>query len=465
MMIGRLRMWIFLALVLSCFAGGGGAREDLMSLLYVRPAAVICAALILLTPGRIDWRSVRVPLLLCLAFAALMGIQLIPLPPNVWMSLPGRELFAEAMNVAGLPQPWRPLSIAPDRTLNSLAAMVVPIATLIGFAALDRDRRLFLLPVLIAAALVSVLFGLAQLASGDSSAFYLYRVTNRDSAVGLFANRNHQAALLAVTFPMLAIWAATRKRAGRATSVSMIITAALAVFLVPMVLVTGSRAGLLFGGIAAAAACLLYVQRTGSPDRKIHTWRGVALGFGAIALAGLAFSFAAFDRAESLRRLLQGDGSEDLRLETIGPVTELARNMMPLGSGFGTFDPLYRIHEPTHLLTPLYLNHAHNDLLELAITGGIPALLLLAIGLVWIAIGGVKVCRSWYATSTQIAYGRLGLVIVVLFLAWSLVDYPLRTPSIAMLFSIASAWLGMGRDRGSGASAAGAGRQPSGRES
>lgn len=181
----RLRFWIFLTLLLLCFVGGGGARDDVLSLVYLRPAAIVCTALILLLPGKVEWRSVRVPLALCLAFALLMVLQLIPLPPQVWLGLPGRQLFAEPMNLANLPQPWRPLSIAPDLTLNSLASLVMPIAALIGFAALDRNQRLLLLPVLIAAALVSVLVGIAQLVGGEMSPFYLYRITNRDSAVGL----------------------------------------------------------------------------------------------------------------------------------------------------------------------------------------------------------------------------------------------------------------------------------------
>jgi O-antigen ligase len=451
-MAQRLRFWTFLALLLLCFLGGGGARDDVLSLLYLRPAVVLCAALILLLPGKVEWRAVRVPLALCLVFAVVMVVQLIPLPPQVWLSLPERQLFAEPMNLVGLPQPWRPLSIAPDLTLNSLASLVVPVAVLTGFAALDRNQRFLLLPILIAAALVSVLLGIAQLVGGEMSPFYLYRITNRDSAVGLFANRNHQAALLVISFPMLAIWAATGVRAGRAADMNTIVTAAIAVFLVPMVLVTGSRAGLLFGGVAAAGAWLLYIQRAGVLKRRLHGWRVPALGIGAIAVAGLAFSLAAFDRAESLRRLLQGGGVNDLRFETMGSVARLAAAMQPFGSGFGTFDPLYRVHERTELLTPFYLNHAHNDLLELAITGGIPALALLLAGIAWILFRATRLFRSWYAGSTQVAFARMGMFVMLLLLAWSLVDYPLRTPSLVMIFAIAAGWLGMGGERESGSS-------------
>jgi O-antigen ligase len=438
----RLRLWVYVTMLLICFAGGGGARDDIASLLFVRPAAVVCAALILLLPGKIELKSVRVPLAVCLAFAAWMAIQLIPLPPEVWRSLPGREMFAEPMRLVGLPQPWRPISISPDLTLNSLAAMVVPIAALIGSAALTREQRFSLLPVLIGAVLVSVLLGVAQLAGGESSPFYLYRITNRDSAVGLFANRNHGAALLAAAFPMLATWAALKAKAADAAGWRIVFAAAAGIVLIPMVLVTGSRAGLLFGGVAAAGAWLLYLQRPAASTRGLRGWTMAVLGIGAIAAGGLIFSFAAFDRAESLQRLLQDNPSGGLRLETVGLVTNLAKEGFPLGFGFGTFDPLYRIHEPLEYLTPFYLNHAHDDLLELAITGGAPALALLLVGITWILISARRVFMTWRAPSAEVGFARLGLVIMVLWLAWSLVDYPLRTPSLAMVFAIASSWLG-----------------------
>lgn len=438
----RLRFGIFIAFVLLCFLGGGGARDDVASLLYLRPAAILCAAAMLLLPGPVDLRAVRVPLALCLAFALWMAIQLIPLPPGWWMALPGRAPLAEAMAMAGQPQPWRPISIAPDLGLNSLAAMVVPIAALLGFAALDRDQRRLLLPFMLGAALISALIGVAQQTGGEGSPFYLYRITNRDSAVGLFANRNHQAALLALAFPMLAVWAATGIGAFRAKSTTMITAAAFGVFLVPMILVTGSRAGLLFGAVAAAAGWALYVQQGTAHGQIRRPWRAALLGLAAILAAGLIFSFSAMQRAQSLERLVDVDLGGEARLQSLPLLAELSVAMQPWGTGLGTFDPLFRIHEPQALLSPFYLNHAHNDLIELAITGGAPALLLLIAGLAWIVWRAWKALRPWRSREIRIAYGRVGAIMLLLLLGWSLVDYPLRTPALAMLFAIAAGWLG-----------------------
>jgi len=448
----RLRFWVFGLFVGLCFAGGGGARDDILSLLYVRPGAVLCAALILLLPGPVDLKAVRVPLALCAAFALVMALQLIPLPPDLWTSLPGRQLLAEAANVAGIPQPWRPLSIAPDLTLNSLAAMVVPIAALLGFAALDRFQRYDLLPILIAAALVSAFLAMLQLGGGEGSPFRLYRITNRDSGVGLFANRNHQAALLAITFPMLAVWAASGWGGKRPLGVRAVLAAALGIFLIPMILVTGSRAGLAFGALAALLGWLLYIQQARPTRRSLATWKTASIGVGGTVMVAILFAFAAPERAASLQRLLDSGLEGDVRIERFDLLAQLAGAMLPYGSGFGTFDPLYRIHEPVEALSPFYLNHAHNDLLELAITGGLPALALLLAGLVWVAARSVKNFRRWRAADTETAFARLATLIIGLLLVWSLVDYPLRTPILAMVFAIASGWLGTSRGSWAGES-------------
>ena len=62
----------------------------------------------------------RVPLILLGALAALMAIQLIPLPPGIWTALPGRERYLEAAAAIGIPQPWRPISLT--RTSPSTAS-------------------------------------------------------------------------------------------------------------------------------------------------------------------------------------------------------------------------------------------------------------------------------------------------------------------------------------------------------
>jgi hypothetical protein len=450
----RIRLIVYLIFLALCFLGGGGSRGDIVSLLYVRPGAILCLAVILIIPGRIEWAAIRWPLALLALWTLWMIVQLIPLPPDLWTSLPGRQVVIEGGEMLGVAQPWRPISMAPDLTLNSVAAMVVPFAALIGFAAHGVDSRRLLLPALIAASLLSVLLAIVQLSSGAGSPFYLYRITNEDAAVGLFSNRNHQAALLAVTFPMLSLWAAHAAHARsekRAWQLRTFSAASFAVLLIPMILVTGSRAGLLLGGAAAFWALVQYrAERAAETGRRGLTLRSMLLALAAVAAAGGFFVFLAFSRAEALKRLLNPEGVElryaEMRYETLPTFLQMAKDFFPFGSGIGTFDPVYRIYEPDTLLSPRYLNQAHNDLMDVAITAGLPGLALLVLFLLWWVWTSFRVFRDTRRSRTP-AYGRLGAVVILLLLSASLVDYPLRVPSMMLVLAIACGWLGGARAR------------------
>jgi hypothetical protein len=438
----RARLAAYLAFLLLCFLGGGGSRGDIVSLLYLRPAAILCLAAILIVPGRIDWGIIRIPLLLLGALTLWILVQLVPLPPSLWTNLPGREVIVQGAAALGMDQPWRPISLTPGLTLNSLAATAVPFTALIGFAALDDDGRRLLLPVLICAALVSALFGIAQISGGSGSPFYFYSVTNDDAAVGLFSNRNHQAAFLALTFPMLALWAAQAGADPAARRARVAIAGSFAIFLIPMILVTGSRAGLLAGAGAAGWACFQYLMDL--RGRRGGGGIGWKLPLASLTvLVGVAglFSFVAFSRAQALQRLL-AEGNGDLRLQVFPVLVQMAKDFCLVGSGFGSFDPVYRIYEPAQQLSPAYLNQAHDDLMELIITGGLPALILLLLFLAWWLRASIRAFRSWRTRSSSAAVARLGSLIIFLLMAWSLVDYPLRVPTMSAILAIACGWLG-----------------------
>src|SRR5690606_34739815 len=87
-------------------------------------------------------------------------------------------------------------------------------------------------------------------------------------------------------------------------------------------------------------------------------------------------------------------------------------------------------------------NHAHNDLLELALTGGLPALSILGWFVAWFGLNAASVLRQ-RDRSASTDFARLGVVMIVVLLLSSVVDYPLRTPLMAALFAMACGWLSM----------------------
>jgi len=385
---------------------------------------------------KIDLRSVRLPLILLSALAVLMLIQLVPLPPSVWTRLPGHSPFVQIAVAAGFPQPWRAISLTPDYTLASLADLVVPLAALLCVAAIEPGQRPKIVGILLLGVLGSVVLAIAQLSTGQNSPLYTFEITNRGAAVGVFSNRNHQAVLLACSVPLLAAWLAIGRH-GLSRSVSQSLFFFLIVLLLPLTLVTGSRAGLLLLGGSMFATIVIFraelMPPRGSPRRAKLTLLLIAFAC-LLTVTSLAVLLA---RAEALERLLSIDMKDENRLSNLSTLLTMAKAYFPLGAGFGSFDPLFRYFEPDSELQLFYLNHAHNDLIELLITGGLASALILVTFLGWFAVRGLAILRTRSTLPMQ-ACARAGLIIIGIILLSSLVDYPLRTPLLALVFTLSA---------------------------
>lgn len=120
------------------------------------------------------------------------------------------------------------------------------------------------------------------------------------------------------------------------------------------------------------------------------------------------------------------------------PVTlEAGWQNFPFGTGFGSFDQVFRAAIGDTHLTASYVNHAHNDYLELWLTGGLPAILLLIAVLIW---GGRLAVTNWrLKPGNPSAIARAASIVVLVVLLHSIVDYPVRTVAISCLFALASA--------------------------
>jgi O-antigen ligase len=147
----------------------------------------------------------------------------------------------------------------------------------------------------------------------------------------------------------------------------------------------------------------------------------------------------AVDRAEALDRVLADDMTEGLRGEAFPIISRMINVYFPAGTGLGSFDPLFRMHEPFDFLSLKYFNHAHNDFLEIILDAGLPGAVLLASALIWMILAGV---RAWRVGSgVEQALPQLGSVMLLLIAIASLFDYPARTPIIMVMTVVAGVWL------------------------
>lgn len=378
-------------------------------------------------------------------FAALFGLALlhvIPLPPAIWQSLANRQDLVEVEKLLKIDDVWRPLTLAPINGWHALMSLFVPLAVFLLGVQLNRDDLCRLLPLLITLACASGLLGLLQVIGDPQSMFYFYRITNNGSAVGLFANRNHAATLLACLFPMLAVFASTVKGTNDEVRLRHLVTAAIAIVLVPLILVTGSRSGLVSAVIGLFGAGLLYRRptdvrnvRRGSPDRI----KAVPI-LGGLAVISLGFLTFFFSRAKAIERLFADASGEDSRTDFWAVSIELFWKYFPWGSGSGSFVEAFQIAEPAYMLDATYLNRAHNDWVETALTFGLPGVVGLAVASGTFLWRGYYLWRKANAVRRDVAFGRLAWVGIAMIAIASISDYPLRTPTMMGVFAIFTLW-------------------------
>src|SRR3546814_13351782 len=70
-------------------------------------------------------------------------------------------------------------------------------------------------------------------------------------------------------------------------------------------------------------------------------------------------------RPTTVDRLTSESVADDLRFSALPYIWQMGLDAFPFGWGAGSFVTAYKVVEPDHLLSQNYLNHAHNDLLEI----------------------------------------------------------------------------------------------------
>ena len=405
---------------------GGATQGGFQAQATVRGLGLACLLLTVWRSPPLWAPGARWPLLLLAGAIAVPLLQLIPLSPGVWTQLPQREFAVEAYRAAGVALPRAPISLAPDATLNAAFSLIPPAAMFLLTLGLDTSQRRALVPWVLAVAGASVLLGIGQVADGPESPLRFYAITNASEAVGFFSNRNHQAGFLAAVVPLAAYWAMTlARRGGRWTLTTLGVGMAL-VFAVG-VGVSGSRAGVLLLAGAGLGCVLLFVR-----SRRLTLSRRT-LALAAVLIAVALVPALAFGLREILHDLPQAMAT-DPRAHAFPVVLKAAFDNLPLGTGLGTFDPVYRALETPQNVTNAYLNHAHDDYLELVLQTGAVGLALIVLFFAWFASATVRAWRTpWQSQTAEL--GRAASLAVGLLLAHSLVDYPLRTTALATLFA------------------------------
>ncbi len=397
-------------LFVSLCLGGGGSTHRLAELL-IEMTAILVTALTFAwpLPARTP-RLWQVPLVLLSLWAVLVLAQLVPLQPSLWRALPGRELASAIADQIGTGSAAHPLTFDPSATRRALAALLPAGSMLLVVLHMDQFQRSTLALTAIGCAFASLILGLFQLVTAGHVGT-LYQEGHLGYATGLFANRNHQASFLLIAAALACGFVA--KRHAAAIPVLLVIATLLA-----GALATRSRAALLLFPLAL----LPLVQG------RLRLQSRIVLPAILASIAGSCVLLQTNQVAQiTVDRLWNGNMG---RLLFWKDSYAAILRYWPAGTGFGTFATVFRVSEPLEHVGQHYVNHAHNELLEIMLEGGLPALVLLAAGFCWWA---AKAPVFWRASAPSPHLGAAAWTGLLLLMLHSLVDYPARMLPIEVM--------------------------------
>lgn len=276
--------------------------------------------------------------------------------------------------------------------------------------------------------MLAILVGALQVAGGPGSPARFYPISNT-GAVGFFANQNHMATLLLVTIPLIAATISS----GGTNHHSKKGIHGLGIILLALILVGIALNGSFAAAILAIPVLLASLALIPAWSR----WSRIAIPVAVFALlAGIALLAS---------KPITGTAStqEYTAFSTrtsIWSITSDAISLtFPVGTGLGSFQQVYRQLEDPSSVSNTYINHAHNDYLELVLELGAAGVLLLLAFILWWSSTAVRIWGSPLSGRDA----RAATIVTAAVLAHSFVDFPLRTGAISAIFAASIAVMGV----------------------
>ena len=381
-----------------------GGRKDHGRLVYVA-LAVSAGAAAAFSRRSGDGSLPAAPLALFAAGAAVLAVQLTPMPPSLlgvvapshaatlplWTDGPGG--FGE----------WSVVSLAPHRTLRDLALWIAHASLFYAVCVRVRtfDDLRGVLTKLGVAVGIAGLVGVASLAISNGKLLGIYDYPAAEFGEhlqGTFTNRNHFGGFLLLgvwSLPLIAVTAAKRP--------TRIVASAAAVIVSVLILATLSRgAAAAFGGSVLGAAAIWWCSG--------HTRRGHAIG-GAVVVLAVIGGLSMFGYDQIARRLDDLVSVDVERLDRIAGRRAIWQANLDafaasplLGHGAGSHRDAHKRFLETPFATEF--THAESSLLQVASETGLAGVAVLAGGVLLTAITVLRslgACRAPIETATLIA--------------------------------------------------------------
>jgi len=355
-------------------------------------------------------------------------VQLIPLPPVLWQSLPGRDMVVASLDLAG-GQGWYPVSLDQARTLTAFLGTLLPLTIIVVGSVLSLDRLRWLAQAIVAMGVIAMLYGTLQVIGPEG----LRAVNSRMSAT--FADWNAAAIFFGGCLLLVIALDPRKSFLGITLPTTIVLSVGVSCLLLTGVLLTQSRTGIIL--LAAPMALLglrcIKSRLAGSGNAaKVRPYPGWApvgaavlmgLGLASIMLPGNTRLAVIIDRFEA--------GNDGKRVEMRADALSAVQHYWFVGAGMGTFDEVFQVDESLEYLSPRRAGRAHMDYYELAIEAGLPGLLLAAAWLIWVAVAFWKALRvnNWIALA--------GAGFLACCALQSLLSFPLRNQTMLAMAGFA----------------------------
>lgn len=301
---------------------------------------------------------------------------------------------------------------------ESLNLMVYAIVMLIASELFGRRRSLRALALamgVFGAALA--LFAMIQDLSGTDKLYWIWQVDQISAAIyGPYVNHNHYAGLMEMLIPLASGVAFLERGSKR-----VLLLFAAAVMALTVVF-SRSRGGMIALAVEFVFVCvvLFRVQRNR---------RGVMAVFGAMAMMAALVLWLGSDKL--FERF--SEPHDQYRVQIYRDSLSMAMHKPILGYGMGTFSTVYPAYRSFY--TNLFVNHAHNDYLEMLVDTGVVGLALF----LWFLF---SVFRSgWKKISDENDVEGRALTLAALtgvtgIVVHSFLDFNLHIPANAALFFV-----------------------------
>ena len=432
-------MVVMAALAVALVLGGGGTTNPGTEMI-LQPLVALLLALPLLHPKLADGLGpIPRPAWVIAALVLVIPVlQLIPLPPAIWHSLPDRAPEIASLSLVGQADRWMPWSMAPARTFISFLAMVVPVLMLLAVARTDLVGRLWLCATVVGVAGASVMLGALQLSHAAGHNWTLYSYAHFGVIVGFQANHNAEADLLSIALMACGVIACAVVGLVRNRNVFWGGVAFTGAIQLVVVFLTGSRTGIALLPIALAvcAAMLWPLARQQFSRRTLLL--GLGGGTASIGVV-LAIGIHSVDRIMNRFSNLK-DARGDIWIDTLHAMGQV----WPMGGGIGSFPPIFNAAERLEVVRNTVAGRAHNDWMEWTLEAGLPGVIVL---LAVLAIVGTIAWRRLgfelraQGTLHSRAQALFGIGIMVQLGVHALDDFPIREMSLASLLAMAAAML------------------------